>query len=238
MGKFKAAALGAVGLASLLVAAPAMAANTAIIIWNQANPGDFESAVGTGQANLVSSDFDGVSITLSRVNRLTTPNGMTEANINIDNNTDSVQVLRIIGGVNGLFGATNGFTLTGTIGGQNGVSDLMGQFFGVADNTLNGNGSFTIDGTLLNSFNSGSLNGTQSFSFNGFGPDSLNGPYGLAESLTLTLQPGAGVFVQGMSMSASAVPEPKTWAMMGIGFALMGLVGFKRSRKARLAAFA
>ena len=237
MGKFKAAALGAVGLASLLVAAPAMAANTAIIIWNQANPGDFESAVGTGQANLVSSDFDGVSITLSRVNRLTNPNGMTEANINIDNNTDSVQVLRIIGGVNGLFGAANGFTLTGTIGGQNGVSDLVGAFFADANNTLNGQ-SFTPFGDLLQTFNSGSLSGTQSFSFNGFGPDSLNGPYGLAESLTLTLQPGAGVFVQGMSMSASAVPEPKTWAMMGIGFALMGLVGFKRSRKARLASFA
>ena len=217
------------------LASPAFAANTAITIWNQANPSDFESAVGTGQANLASSDFDGVSITLSRVNRLTNPNGMTEANINIDNNTDSVQVLRIIGGVNGLFGVTKGFTLTGTIGGQNGVSDLMGQFFGVADNTLNGNGSFTIDGTLLNSFDSGGLSGTQSFSFNGFGPDALNGPYGLAESLTLTLQPGSGVFVQGMSMSASAVPEPKTWAMLGVGFGVMAFMGFKRSRKDRLA---
>ena len=237
MGIFKAAAFGAVGLAALAFAGPAMAANSALIIWNQANPGDFESALGTGSANLTGSDFDGVSVTLSRVNRFITPNGMTTSNINIDNNTDSVQVLKIIGGVNGLFGATNGFTLTGTIGGQNGTSSLFGQFFADASNSLNGE-NFSVNGTFLDSFNSGLLNGTQSFSFNGFGPDSLSGPYGLAEELTLTLQPGAGVFVQGMSMSASAVPEPKTWAMMGIGFALMGLVGFKRSRKARLAAFA
>ena len=217
-----------------LAAAPAMAANTAIIIWNAANPGDFESAVGTGQANLASSDFDGVTITLSRVNRLTTPNGLTEANINIDNTTNAVQVLRIIGGVNGLFGATNGFTLTGTIGGQNGLSDLAGSFYADAANSLNGE-NFAINGTLLKSFDSGGLSGTQSFSFNGFGPDALDGPYGLAESLTLTLQPGAGVFVQGMSMSASAVPEPSTWAMGIAGFAIMAGLGWKRSRKDRLA---
>ena len=234
MGKFKAAALGAVGLATLALAGPAMAANTALIIWNAANPSDFESALGTGQANLTGSDFDGVSITLSRVNRFTNPNGMTTSNLNIDNNTDSVQVLKIIGGVNGLFGATGGFTLTGTVGGQNGVSDLFGQFFADAGNGLSGE-TFSPFGTLLNSFNSGSLSGTQSFSFNGFGPDHLNGPYGLAEELTLTLQPGSGVFVQGLSMSASAVPEPKTWALMGVGFGLMALMGYKRSRKDRLA---
>jgi PEP-CTERM motif len=220
------------GLGALI--SPASASNTAITIWNAANPGDSETAIGVGQANLASSDFDGVSITLSRVNRLTNPNGMTEANINIDNNTDSVQVLRIIGGVNGLFGATHGFTLTGTVGGQNGVSDLMGSFYADGGNTLNGE-NFSIIGSLLKSFDSGGLSGTQSFSFNGFGPDALNGPYGLAESLTLTLQPGAGVFVQGMSMSASAVPEPGTWAMGVVGFALMAGLGWKRSRKDRLA---
>jgi hypothetical protein len=216
------------------LASPAFAANTALIIWNTANSSDFESALGTGQANLASSDFDGVTITLSRVNRLTNPNGITEANINIDNTTDSVQTLKIIAGANGLLGPTNGFTLTGTVGGQNGKSDLSGSFFGVADNSLNGQ-SFTIDGTDLGDFDSGLLTGTQSFSFNGFGGDHLNGPYGLAEELTLTLQPGAGVFVQGESMSASAVPEPSTWAMGLAGFGFLAFVGLKRSRKDRLA---
>ena len=222
------------GVALAALAGPASAANTALIIWNTANPSDFESALGTGQANLASSDFDGVTITLSRVNRLTGPNGITEANINIDNTTDSVQTLKIIAGANGFLGPTNGFTLTGTIGGQNGKSDLVGSFFGVADNSLNGQG-FTVDGLDLGDFDSGSLSGTQSFSFNGFGADRLDGPYGMAEELTLTLQPGAGVFVQGMSMSAGAVPEPGTWAMFAAGFGVMAFMGFKRSRKDRLA---
>ena len=36
-------------------------------------------------------------------------------------------------------------------------------------------------------------------------------------------------------MDASAVPEPKTWAMLGVGFGVMAFMGFKRSRKDRLA---
>ena len=33
-------------------------------------------------------------------------------------------------------------------------------------------------------------------------------------------------------MGANAVPEPSTWAMMGIGFAALGYAAFRRSSKA------
>ena len=66
------------------------------------------------------------------------------------------------------------------------------------------------------------LTGPKSFSFNGSGVDGVTGLYGMAESLTLTLQPGAVIGVQNVSMDASAVPEPSTWVMMGGGFALLG----------------
>jgi hypothetical protein len=127
------------------------------------------------------------------------------------------------------------FTLTGTIGATLGGSDLFGSFFADNTNTLNGE-NLSVVGTDIGDFNSGGLNGPQSFSFNGLGLDGLTGPYGLAESLTLTLQPGARIFVQGVSMDATAVPEMKTWAMLGAGFGLMALMGLKRSRKDRLAA--
>ena len=58
----------------------------------------------------------------------------------------------------------------------------------------------------------------------------MAGTYGLAESLTLTLQAGATIGVQSISMDASAVPEPSVWAMLGIGFAAMAVMGFKRKR--------
>jgi hypothetical protein len=57
--------------------------------------------------------------------------------------------------------------------------------------------------------------------------------HGLAPlSLTL-LVPGAGASSQTL-VFGSAIPEPSTWAMMGVGFALMGLFGW-RKRTARYA---
>jgi hypothetical protein len=225
------ALLAGAALAALMYEGPARAADTALILWNQANPGDFESALGTGSADLTASNFDGVTVTLSFVSRGTLPNDLTEGNIGIRNTTDTVQTLRIIAGANNYLGPSNGFTLTSTIGATLGGSDLTGSFFTDQTNSLNGQG-FTITGTDIGDFNSGALTGPQSFSFNGLGFDSLKTPYGLAESLSLTLQPGASVFVQGISMDANAVPEPKTWAMLGIGFGLMAIMGFKRRHKA------
>jgi len=37
------------------------------------------------------------------------------------------------------------------------------------------------------------------------------------------------------SMATTAIPEPRTWAMLAIGFGLMAAMGFKRSRTARFA---
>ena len=213
---------------------PALAANTAIIMWNTADPGGFESALGTDEADLALSNLGGITITASSVQKGTNPNDLTEANIGIRNTTDAVQVLRIIAGANGFFGPSDAFTLTGTVGGRLGGYDLTGSFFADQTNSLNGTG-FSINGVDIGNFDSGNLLGPASFAFNGFGTDALTGSYGLAESLTLTLQPGATVFVQGMSMDASAVPEPSTWAMGILGFGLIAAMGWKRSRKDRLA---
>ena len=43
---------------------------------------------------------------------------------------------------------------------------------------------------------------------------------------------GAGAFNASFSLSGSAVPEPSTWANMLIGFAGLGLAGWRRARQA------
>ena len=220
------------GLAAL--ASPASAANTALILWNGANPGDAETATGTGGAFLASSSLDGIDISFSNVNRETTPNGITENNVNITNTTNTTQTLHIIAGANGFFGPSDAFGLSATILTALGTSDLSGSFFADNSNSLNGTG-FAITGTDIGDFNSGSLTGPHSFSFNSLGLDSVTGNYGLAESLTLTLQAGATIGVQSISMDVSAVPEPSTWAMGLAGFGFLAFVGLKRSRKDRLA---
>lgn len=215
--------MGVAGIA-LLAASPTSAANTALILWNTSDPGGFESATGTGSAALNSTDLDGVTITLSFVNRQVAPNRLSEGNINIDNTTGSVQTIKIIAGANNYLGPDSIFALTSTIGVTSGMADLQGAFFADGGNTLNGTNE-TVVGVGLNSFDSGSLTGPFSFSRNLTGFDAVGTPYGMAEELTLKLQPGAEIFVQGASMTASAVPEARTWAMLLLGFGLMTLVG-------------
>ena len=95
-------------LAGMALAAPAMAlGDTAIIMWNTANPGaTFESALGFDEADLALSNIGGVTITASSVQRGTSPTDLTEANIGIRNTTGTIQVLRIIAGANGATSTT------------------------------------------------------------------------------------------------------------------------------------
>lgn len=231
MGKLKLGLL--TGVMAFALAPSAYAADSAITIWNTANPGGAESANGTGSASVLSSDLSGVTISVSSVQKGTNPNDLTEANISIDNTTGSIQTIKIIAGANGYVGPSDLFTLTGAIGATLGGSELVGQFFTDQSNSLNGNSLLTVTGTQIGSFDSGSLTGPESFAFNGSGLSSLLTPYGLAEELTLTLAPGATVFIQGMSMDASAVPEPSTWAMMGLGFGLVAFLGMRKRKTSR-----
>jgi hypothetical protein len=227
-------ALATVGVGALIAASPSNAANVALAMWNSANVGDIVSASGTGNATIGPENLDGITVTLSFANRTTNPNGLTEGNINIDNTTNTTQTLVVIAGANGYLGPSDGFGLSGTILTSLGTSDLMGSFFVDGGNTLNGL-STSVTGLDIGDFDSGTLSGPHSFSFNGSGLDNVLGPYGMAERLTLTLAPGAMIAVQSASMDASAVPEPRTWALMGLGFAAMAFFGFKRKREARYA---
>lgn len=213
-----------------VLAGPTMAANVAITVWNAANPGDAETATGTNAAAILGSSLDGITISVSAASRATTPNGLSEGNITITNTTNTVQTLDIIAGANGFLGSATNFLLTGTIGVDSGSATLGGSFFADATNSLNGS-TTSVTGTDIGDFLSALLTGPHSFSFNGSGVDSVLGPYGMAETLTLTLQPGAIVGVQNVSMDVSGVPEPGTWAMGIAGFGLLGLLGLRRKRR-------
>ena len=173
--------LSTVTAVAMAAAAPAMAANTAIILWNGANPGDAETATDTGTAFLAASDLDGITISFSNVNRETNPNGITENNVNIVNTTNTTQTLHIIAGANGFFGPAAGLNLSGTILTALGGADLSGSFFSDESNTLNGT-TESVTGLNIGSFDSGSLVGPFSFAFNKTVGDTLSGTYGLAES--------------------------------------------------------
>jgi hypothetical protein len=47
---------------------------------------------------------------------------------------------------------------------------------------------------------------------------------------------GSGVDADGITVNISGVPEPSTWAMMGLGFASLGVVACGARRRTSLAA--
>jgi hypothetical protein len=226
-------------LLGAIATAPAYAANTALTLWNSSNPGGAETATGVDSAIISGSSLGGITITTSGATRLTSPNNsLTESNLFISNTTGTVQTLDIIAGANGYGGPSNLFNASATVLIATGQAELTGSFFADAGNSLNGTNTGPVVGTQIGGvFDSGLLTGPFSFSSNSPGvPFSVLGPYGMAESLQLTLQPGAFVGVQSISMDATnAVPEPSTWVMMGGGFALLAALGLRKRRLPRFA---
>ena len=219
------ALLAAVGASPAYAAPP----DTAIIMFTDGT--DAVTATGTGNVDLGPQNLDGVAVTLTFGNKSTNPNELNEANIQITNNDATAQTLRIILGANGFTGPSNAFKLSGAINLDSGGADLITQYFVDGANGLNGT-STGVTGLEVGTFDTGALTGNEAFSFNSFGFDGVLGPYGMAEGLTLTLQPGASVGIQGVSIEAvSGIPEPSTWVMMGGGFALLGLLGLRKRTK-------
>jgi hypothetical protein len=70
---------------------------------------------------------------------------------------------------------------------------------------------------------------------------SLTGSPVLSGTLKDTLAPGAYYYevsavatgLNGNALAVSAIPELQTWAMLGLGFAALGFVGFARGKRER-----
>jgi hypothetical protein len=70
--------------------------------------------------------------------------------------------------------------------------------------------------------------------------DSLSAPYSMTEQATIVLGAGESLVNRGQSIigAETAVPEPSTWAMLGLGLAALAFVGSRRKKSERLAALA
>ena len=115
-----------------------------------------------------------------------------------------------------------------------GATDSILRFF--AD-TSNGQGAPGTPGVLLESVSGHATTDPDSFSGSRISPFDATSPFSMSEEAQISLIGLGSVTGFNQSMETTAIPEPRTWAMMGIGFALMGLLGIKRRRN-RLNAFA
>ena len=126
---------------------------------------------------------------------------------------------------------------TTLIGGASNVADaLLGpgdEIFGaVILSTFEGGSTFdfSYQGDLLlgviDGFADITVNGAE-VSIGDPGDDTVINLGSFGPNIDLTIS-GVGTFVVG-----GAVPEPSTWAMMLLGFAGLGIVGYRQTRRAR-----
>lgn len=108
------------------------------------------------------------------------------------------------------------------------------QFFADVTNTQGANPSNT-PGTLLETVfgtpttNPDSFSGSRTTAFNALAP------FSMTEGASLALAGGASITGFNQAMQSTPIPEPRTWAMLLLGFGLMALAG--RRAKKRLAAY-
>jgi hypothetical protein len=124
---------------------------------------------------------------------------------------------------------TGSFSITG--GGNNYLS-------GTFDDSVFGGGT-----SLVLTASSDAAGETVTFTSSVIPPDALGSGFGISFSFTNVSPPASTVGTGGSrtlagftsdvsgDFSATAVPEPATWAMLGLGFAGMGLVGLAGRRK-------
>ena len=110
------------------------------------------------------------------------------------------------------------------------------SFFADKTNTQGANPTNT-PGTLLESVAGHALTDPDSFAGSLISPFVSLGLFSMTESASLALRSEGSItgFNQSMETVTVPVPEASTWAMMGVGFALLGFIGVRSSRKDRLA---
>jgi hypothetical protein len=218
--------LSAVGAAALGVAGTAHAATISIgtslnggSITNQASgatpgPVTFTGPVGAYNLDTVSGvDLSAASLDSNSINATATGTLDTLAIF-----VSASDVTSFSGLVKALSGLTVNFLTPGWSVTESTFEDNSNMVFGTTSNSL----SATLLAT--HTFTAGPDVFTLST------PVSVTTPFSVTEEFVIKSNGFSGAANNTIDLSGS-VPEPSTWAMMGIGFALLGFVGF-RSRKA------
>jgi hypothetical protein len=159
----------------------------------------------------------------------------------ISNSGSSEGHLQIVVGDTNFVGPVNGIRESASLTFNDALGSgpsTLGFFADPANAQPAGIGLATPGATLFQ--DSGSPT-TNPFSFAGSNLSAFTaaGPFSMTEAATLGLRGGASITGFNESMETAAIPEPSTWAMLGLGFGAIALMGFKRSRKVeRLASLA
>ena len=118
---------------------------------------------------------------------------------------------------------------------NNSASLTFNSNVGAPDSTLtffadhaDGQGAPGTPGTLLESVSGHAVTDPDSFSGSRITAFDASAPFSMTESAALVLRADGSITGFNQSMETTAIPEPSTWALLGVGFGLMAWLGHKR----------
>jgi hypothetical protein len=203
---------------------------------------DLNPAVGT--IELGTTTIDGVTVDGSIQISTGTPANpgqdlIDTSSLSIVNNSGATRIATVAVGDIDFSGPVSHFHLTGSGTWVNaGGSSITLEWFDDPANVQGANNALDAPGDLLGSFTSLGTDPLHSFSTDQTGTVSDSGPFSMTIWAQATLTPGAVLLSRGQGEIKTAIPEPSTWAMLGLGFAVLGFAGYRRARKDRISAFA
>ncbi len=196
---------------------------------------DTNPAVGIIQ--LASFLINGVLVDGSISTSTGTPASPGIASLNISaltviNTTASAKTVNVVVSDTDFMGPVNSWATAGSGTWQAAIgSSITMNWWNDPANAQGANTITDTPGTLIDSFSNTANLIVDAFSHNGGGSMPENGPFSMTEQAIYTLTPFGQLINRGQTEIQSAIPEASTWVMMALGFAGLGFVGYRGSRK-------
>ena len=229
-------------LLAALGASPAHARLQLSIAANGATFGCFDGQLGcdqSGGANnllLVNTTIGGAFIEIAlATSTFGNPNLLTLSSSSIVNQSGAPINIKLLASDTDFVAPVSNIRNSASLTFNNAVGSPLStlQFWADPLNTQGANLNNT-PGTLLETVSGTPSSNPDSFSGSNVAAFLAGSPFSMTEGASLNLITGGSITGFTENMQSGVVPEPSTWALMGLGFGLMGLFGLKRSRSGRL----
>jgi hypothetical protein len=163
------------------------------------------------------------------------PNELQLSSSNIENLSGAPITISLVAGDTNFAAPVSFIRDSGSLTFNNAVGSGPSSLSFFAD-PLNAQGANPLNtpGSLLETVTGTPATDPDSFSGSNIAAFSALGPFSMTESASLALTTGGSITGFNQAME-TGVPEPRTWGLMALGFACMGLLGWRRSRSARFA---
>jgi hypothetical protein len=164
------------------------------------------------------------------------PNELQLSSSNIENLSGAPITINLVAGDTNFAAPVTFIRDSGSLTFNNAVGSGPSSLSFFAD-PLNTQGANPLNtpGSLLETVTGTPTTDPDSFAGSNIAAFSASGPFSMTERADLSLIAGGSITGFNQAME-TGVPEPRTWAMIVIGFGLMAFAGFKRRRTDRLAA--